>query len=143
MHKDCEMLNEIRKITQMGCFGIRAVLPESSDLSLTKTLQTQLAEYESIGKEADALLRAHGGKEKNLPPPLKFANAMTSKLRTRMADDPNGKIAEMMLQGNTRGMVKSIRTGRTLPTLDPKVSSLSARLLQTEQKNIDRMKQYL
>lgn len=143
MHKDCEMLNEIRKITQMGCFGIQAVLPQSSDAALTKALKTQLTEYERIGKEADALLRAHGGKEKNLPPMVKYANAMTSKLRTRLADDPNGKIAEMMLQGNTRGMVKSIRSGRTLPTLDPKVACLSARLLQTEQENIDCMKLYL
>ena len=48
-----------------------------------------------------------------------------------------------MLQGNTRGMIKSIHNSRTMETLDPKVSALSNRLLQTEQANIDQMKRFL
>ena len=43
------------------------------------------------------------------------------------------EIAEMLVQGNTRGMVKSMQNLRAMGVLDPKVSSLSTRLLQTEQ----------
>jgi hypothetical protein len=40
-------------------------------------------------------------------------------------------------------MVKSMRQNRTLRALDPKVSSLSKRLLQTELSNIEQMKAFL
>ena len=49
----------------------------------------------------------------------------------------------MMLQGNTRGMIKSMQNLRTMGVLDPKVSTLSRRLLQTEQANCNQMKQFL
>ena len=68
---------------------------------------------------------------------------MTSKMRIRSSADPTSKIAELMLQGNTRGMIKSMHNIRTMGILDPKISSLSNRLLQTEQANIDQMKQFL
>ena len=48
-----------------------------------------------------------------------------------------------MVQGNTRGMLKSLHNLRTLDAVDPKISSLSTRLLQTEQANIDEMMRFL
>ena len=41
------------------------------------------------------------------------------------------RIAEMLVQGNTRGMVKSMQNLRAMGVLDPKVSSLSTRLMPT------------
>ena len=68
---------------------------------------------------------------------------LSAKVRVRTSLDPTAKIAEMMLQGNTRGMIKSMQNLRTMGVLDPKVSTLSRRLLQTEQANCNQMKQYL
>lgn len=143
MQNDCKMLNEIRKTTQMGCYGIKTVLPQSRNEALTEALHRQYSEYTRIYAEADRLLHLRGGREKNLNPMAKYAGAMTSMLRARTSSDPSAKIAEMMIQGNTRGMIKSIHNGRTLTPLDPKVSALSNRLLQIEQANVDQMKQYL
>ena len=58
-------------------------------------------------------------------------------------DGSSSKIAEMMIEGNTKGMVKSMRQNRALHALDPKVSGLSNRLLQTELTNIEQMKPFL
>ena len=49
----------------------------------------------------------------------------------------------MMIQGNTMGVVKSMRSQRSLTVTDPQVMALSQKLLKTEQNNIDAMKRYL
>ena len=143
MENDLSMLNSIRKATQMGCYGIECVLDETVNRDFRAALRQQYAEYEEIFGEADQLLREKGGKAQNINPMAKYSSAMTSKMRVRTSADPTAKIAELMLQGNTRGMIKSMHNIRTMGVLDPKVSSLSNRLLQTEQANIDQMKQYL
>lgn len=137
------MLNSIRKSTQMGCYGIHAVMEETGSPELYRELQGQLSEYEKIYEEADSLLQDRGGKAKNVNPMAKMGSSMSAKMKIRMAKDPNAKIAELMLQGNTKGMIKSIHNNRSMGVLDPKVSTLSNRLLQTEQANIDTLKGFL
>ncbi len=143
MTNDIPMLRSIHQATQMGCYGIQTVLDETADRQFRAALRQQLAEYEELSGEAARLLHEHGAKTKAVNPMAKLGSAMTSKMKVRSSADPTSKIAELMLQGNTRGMIKSMHNIRTMGVLDPKVSSLSNRLLQTEQANIDQMKQYL
>lgn len=143
MGNDMNMLNSIRKTTQMGCIGINAVLNETRNQEFQEALRSQLREYDEIYNEADRLLRERGGQVKSVHPLVKQSSVLSSRLRVRASEDTTSKIAELMLQGNTRGMIKSMHNIRTMGILDPKVSSLSNRLLQTEQANIDQMKQYL
>lgn len=143
MQNDISMLNSIRKTTQMGCYGIQTVLDETEDHEMQEALRSQLAEYENIYSEADRLLREREGRVKNISPLARYGSAMSAKMKVRMSDDPTSKIAELMLQGNTRGMIKSVQNIRSMGLLDPKVSGLSNRLLQTEQANIDQMKGFL
>ncbi|MBP3413445.1 MAG: hypothetical protein J6K89_09330 [Oscillospiraceae bacterium] len=143
MTNDIEMLNSIRKSTQMGCYGIKTVMAETSDANLYSELKNQLSEYEKIYDEADALLKERGGKAKNINPMAKYSSSMSATMQVRMAKDPNAKIADLMMRGNTKGMIKSIHNHRSMGVLDPKVSCLSNRLLQTEQANIDSMKTFL
>ena len=143
MTNDIPMLRSIHQTTQMGCCGIQTVLGETADRQFRAALRQQLAEYEALSGEAARLLQEHGAKLKPVHPIAKLGSAMTSKMKVRSSADPTTKIAELMLQGNTRGMIRSMHNIRTMGVLDPKVSSLSNRLLQTEQANIDQMKQYL
>ena len=137
------MLNAIRQTTEMGCYGIKSVLNETANREFRGALRAQYDEYAQIYEEADRLLRERGGRIKDLNPMAKYGSAMTSKMRVRASIDPTAKIAELMLQGNTRGMIKSMHDIRTMGTLEPRVASLSRRLLQTEQNNINQMKHYL
>ena len=143
MTNDIQMLNSIRKSTEMGIYGIQTVMAETSDSALYKELCNQLTEYEKIYEEADDLLRDRGGNPQSINPMAKLGSSMSAKMKIRMAKNPDAKVAELMLQGNTKGMIKSIHNHRTLNVLDPKVSTLSNRLLQTEQSNIDTLKTYL
>ena len=143
MTNDTDMLNSIRKTTEMGAYGIRAVMEETGNPELYKELKAQLTEYEKIYEEADALLQDRGGKAENVSPMAKMSSSMSAKMKIRMSKNPNAKVAELMMQGNTKGMIKSIHNSRTMGVLDPKVSGLSNRLLQTEQANIDTLKTFL
>ena len=137
------MLNAIRQTTEMGCYGIKSVLNETANREFRGALRAQYDEYAQIYEEADRLIRERGGRIKDLNPMAKYGSAMTSKMRVRASIDPTAKIAELMLQGNTRGMIKSMHNIRTMANLEPQVASLSRRLLQTEQNNINQMKHYL
>lgn len=143
MENDIPMLNSIRRTTQMGCYGIKNVMNETVNRDFRNVLRSQLNEYEQIYTEADRLLRERGGRAHDLHPMAKYGSALTAKMRVRTSLDPTAKIAEMMLQGSTRGIIKSMHNIRTMGVLDPKVSSLSKRLLQTEQANFNQMKAYL
>ncbi len=143
MGNETEMLNSIRKATQMGCYGIEAVMDETINREFRGALRSQYKEYEEIYEEADRLLNERGGTAKSINPLARYSNALTSKMRVRSSVDPTAKIAELMLQGNTRGMIKSLHNIRTMGYLEPKVATLSRRLLQTEQANINQMKQFL
>ena len=137
------MLNAIRQTTEMGCYGIKSVLNETANREFRGALRAQYDEYAQIYEEADRLIRERGGRIKDLNPMAKYGSAMTSKMRVRASIDPTAKIAELMLQGNTRGMIKSMHNIRTMGNLEPQVASLSRRLLQTEQNNNNHMKHYL
>lgn len=142
MQQDCEMLNEIRKTTKMGQVGIHSVMKGGMSGEFHNVLQSQLREYDAIYQEADQLLHEHGGTPKNLSAFAKWGNMMATSMKMK-SDGSRSKVAEMMIEGNTKGMIKSIQSIRTMGVLDPKVSALSNRLLQTEQANIDQMKAYL
>ena len=140
MQNEIEMLRSIRQSTEMGCSGIRAVLPEAQNPAMQSALRSQWKEYDSIYAEADRLLRERGVRLSGVNPLAKYGSMLTAKLRSL---NTTARIAEMLVQGNTRGMVKSMQNLRAMGVLDPKVSSLSTRLLQTEQANIEEMKHFL
>ena len=51
--------------------------------------------------------------------------------------------AEMMISGNTKGVIKSIQHHRQYMGRDERVTDLSKKLLETENRNIEQMKPFL
>ena len=143
MNNDIRMLNSIRQTAQLSCHELHAVMGETLDQTLLDDLRGQLQTYHSIYSEADRLLRQRDAEKKDVPPLTKFRSGLSARLQVRASVDPGAKIAAVLMQRNTRSMTKSIQELRTLGTLDPKVSTLSKRLLQTEQAHIDQLKQHL
>lgn len=143
LENDIPMLQTIRKTTQMGCYGIETVIGETLNRNFRSALRSQQSEYEKIFREADRMLKERGAEPKDVHPVARYGSAMMSKMQVRLSGDPTAKIAALMLQGNTRGMMKSMHNIRTMGALDPRVAGLSSQLLQTEQDNIEQMKPYL
>ena len=142
MNHDTQMLQGICQSTQLGQNGIRAVIKEARDPALQQALASQLREYKTIHLQAQQLLKDRGQRAKRIPGMLLAFSRMETGMK--LAENGSGSaIAQMMIEGNTRGMVQMIRQNRSVNALDPKVSTLSNRLLQTELANIEQMKPFL
>lgn len=142
MKNSREILTSVLKTTQMGQIGIRSVLDTSMRPGLRKTLESQLREYDSIETEAHSIATQRGWDMDELDPSVRvWSNLMTRmKLNGRNTDS---KIADMMIQGNTKGMIKSLKLMHRLPREDSQISALSQKLLDTENANIRQMQAFL
>lgn len=103
MLTDTDMLNNIRKGTQMGCHGIDKILPKVRRNEMKQDLLQQKREYSEIFSQADALLSRHGEEKENLSAGQKFMSSVMSDMRT-MHNSSTTKLAEMMITGNTMGV---------------------------------------
>lgn len=137
-----DLLSSILKTTQMGQEGIRCVMGANVRHTLRKELESQLREYDSIEREAHAIAASRGWVLEELSPSAKrMAKMMTrSKLATGNIDS---KAAAMMINGNTKGMIKSLKNIHQFRGFDHQISVLSQKLLDCETANIRQMQGFL
>lgn len=142
MKDDKKLLNSIVSTVQMGQVGIRSVLDTSVRNDLRSALQSQLKEYDSIETEAHEIAAARGWELKEVNPAVrKMADMMT---RARLSYGKiNSKVAAMMIQGNTRGMIIGLKDLHQCKNLDSQIKDLSQKLLDCEHVNIQQMQGYL
>jgi hypothetical protein len=137
-----DVLSSVIKTAQMGQIGIRSVLNMPLRASLKDALRSQLREYDKIEKEGLALATERGWELKQQNPAVQhMTNMMT---RTRLSfGDVSSKAAAMMIQGNTRGLIKGLKTAHHIKNGDMRVLSLSQKLLECEKANIQQMQGYV
>jgi len=137
-----EILSSILKTTQMGQVGIRSVLDSSMRPSLRKALESQLMEYDSIESEAHSIAAQRGWDLPELDPAIRLMTDMTTRMKLHRANS-DSKIADMMIQGNTRGMIKGLKNIHQFPDTDTQINILSQKLLDCETANIRQMQTFL
>ena len=137
-----DVLSSILKTTQMGQIGIRSILNAPLRADLRTELSSQLKEYDAIETDAHGIARSRGWRLKELDPAIKgMTNLMT---RTRLSfGDLDSKAAAMMIQGNTRGIIKGFKNLNQFPTTDQSVSDLAQRLIETEEANNRQLQGFL
>ena len=137
-----DVLSSIVKTTQMGQVGIRSVLNAPLRANLKDALRSQLREYDSIEREALILASSRGWELEQLDPAVKYMANMMTKTRLRFGNT-SSKTAAMMIQGNTRGIIKGYKNLNQFAQPDEQVSKLSRKLLDCEQENIKQMQGFL
>lgn len=137
-----EVLSSALKTTQMGQIGIRSVLDATMMPPLRQALEEQLKEYDAIETEAHTIAFQRGWEVPELDSAVRFmADRMTRmKLMGRNSDS---RIAAMMIQGNTRGMIKGLKNIHHMAQPDQRVQTLGQKLLDCETANIRQMQQFL
>ena len=137
-----DILSSILKTTQMGQIGIRSILNEPLQPSLRTELKNQLHEYDAIEKEAHGIAKARGWELKELNPAIKgMTNMMT---HTRLSyGELDSKAAAMMIQGNTRGIIKGFKNLNQYPPSDQQVNALAQRLIDIEETNNHQLQGFL
>ena len=142
MLSENQLLNHIYQTAEMGQEGIRSVLKYAREPKLVDALNSQYDEYGRLQNAAGSLLHARGEPPKGLGPVTKASSEVMSTVKA-MADRSPANIAEMVIQGSTMGVTKSLRTIRTCDVKDEGVRRLADKLLKTEQANIEEMKRFL
>lgn len=142
MKNSKELLSSILKTTQMGQVGIRAVLDTPMQPDLRKALQSQLREYDSIESEAHALASRRGWELPELQSIVRRMAEMMTHARLH-GGNTDSKIAGMMIQGNTRGMITGLKNVHQFHQSDASLTALSQKLIDCESANIAQMRPYL
>ena len=142
MKNSQQILSSVLKTAQMGQVGIRSVLDTRMRPGLRKALEQQLREYDQIETEAHALASERGWELKDLDPALRMMSNMVTRMKLS-AGGSESKIADMMIQGSTKGMIKGLRNMHQFPREDSRITALSQKLLDTETANIRQMQAFL
>lgn len=142
MKNSKEVLSSLLKTTQMGQIGIRSVLDTSMRPSLRKALESQLREYDSIETEAHTIASQRGWELRELDPAVRFMTDRMTRFKLT-GKNTDSKIADMMIQGNTKGMIKGLKNIHQFTAKDEGVRILSQKLLDCEAANIRQMYGFL
>lgn len=142
MMNDEQILTSMLHTVQMGQTGIRSVIGRAIRPELKSELKDQLKEYDTLEKETLHLAAGKGLDLKDLNPALETMSNMMSRVQL-MGGEVDSKIAGMLIQGNTRGMILGMKNLRKAAKADPKVRDLAQRLLNRENMNIQKSQQFL
>ena len=137
-----DILSSLLKTTQMGQVGIRSVEKAANGAQLKSALKSQLEEYNKIEEEAYALAKRRGWQLQELNPMARTMADMAARSKL-MYNKNDSKIAEMMVQGNTRGVIKSLKNLHRYHQNDGQVTSMAQKLLDCEYNNIKQMEGFL
>ena len=123
MKNSKEILSSVLKTTQMGQVGIRSVL-------------------DSIETEAHSIATQRGWELEELDPAVRFMTDMMTRMKLN-GRNSDSKIAGMMIEGNTKGMIKGLKNLHQFAGQDEKINILSQKLLDCETANIRQMQGFL
>lgn len=137
-----EMLSSILKTTQMGQVGIRSVLDSALGPGLRQALESQLREYDSIETEAHSIATRRGWEVRELDPAVRLLSDAMARMKLT-GRDTDSKIAGMMIEGNTKGMIKGLKNLHQFDSKDEPLQILSQKLLDCETANIRQMQSFL
>ena len=126
----------------MGQVGIRSLLDTTMQPALRSALESQLREYDAIETEAHAIASQRGWELRELDPAVRFLSDRMTRMKL-VGSNRDSRIADMMIQGNTRGLIQGIRGLHQYPSRDDRISGISQKLLDCETANIRQMQQFL
>lgn len=142
MKQNRKILCSILKTTQLGQTGIRSVMDACTGPELRRALSSQLREYDSIETEAHVAATRFGWELPELDPMVGLMAKMSGRMKVR-GRNADSKIAGLVIQGNTRGMIRSLRDLHSLAGADGQVPILTQKLLDCERANIRQMQEFL
>ena len=142
MKESKDLLSSALKTTQMGQVGIRCVMKLPLNSNLKSALHSQLREYDTIEREVQSIASARGWELEDLAPVAKTMSKMVTRMQLSYGDR-NSKVAAMMVQGNTRGMIKGLKNMHHYKREDNRVTQICQKLLDREEENIKQMQGFI
>lgn len=141
-HDDAKILQEIQRNTEMGMTAIETILDKIEDDEFSLQLSRQSLRYAQIHNKAlDRILEQegevyHGSQIADLM--LKGSIHVNTIL-----DISKEHLAEMMIQGSNRGITSMWKTMKHNRLATDAAVELAQELVDFEERNIERLKEYL
>ncbi len=140
LKQEIEFLNYIYQNARMGVIGIKELMPCVEETAFKDLLGSELEEYESICNEALKLFIKYNSLEKDVSKMAKIMTYMSIKASKK---NNINKYAKMMIEGSNKGIIEINEKLNYYKGVSPKIINLANKLLETEQNNINELKQYL
>ena len=142
MNNHIEFLNYIYQNAQMGVVGIKDIITKVENEKFEKLLNEQKADYQNICDETIEILKKYGKEQKELNKMAKISSYMMTQMKT-MSDSSTSNLAKMMMEGSNKGIIEITEKLNNFAEEDEEIVALANKLLETEQNNLDNLKQFL
>ena len=142
MKQNQQLLSSMLKTIQSSQVEIRSVLDTTLGSSLRNTLETQLKEYDSIETEAYTLALQRGWELPELDLGRRFLKDRLIRMKLN-GHSTDSRIADLLIQGNTKGMIQGLRNLHQFEGQDQPIRTLSQKLLDCETAHIRQMQRFL
>jgi len=145
MKEENELLQYIYQTTTMGKSSLKNLLEalNDKDNKIKKIIEKHLDEYEKYYSESEKLLNENNIKPKNKGPMIEMMNKMGINMNV-MKDNSDSKMAEMIMQGLTMGIIEMEKKIKDYKgEVDKDVIKLAKNVLKFQEKSLEEIKKYL
>lgn len=136
-----DLLNYIYQNAKMGSQNIAQLLPKVNDENFQTNLVSQLSQYQGILTQATALLKSLNAQPKDYPVDNIVSKASIAV--NTLTNNSTSHIAEMMITGNTMGVVAMSRKLKENSNYEPDICNLGKDLVKIEEQNIQALKNFI
>lgn len=142
IHEDREILNETYRNTKMAVDAIYAVIGKIEDEDLALDLNRQVGKFNDFKERAEEKLLENGYQPEKSSAAQQMMLKISAKANAAM-DTSAGHIADMMIQGNTKGIVSMLKTVNANKNASTYAYELANELMDFEERTIEKLKDYL
>ena len=142
MKQNQELLSAMLKTIQLGQVEIRSVLDTTLGTSLRSALESQLREYDSMEAETYTIALQRGWELPELDPGRRFLKDSLTRMKLN-GPNTDSRIADILIRGNTNGMIQGLKRMHQLEIKDHQIRILSQKLLDCETAHIRQMQPFL
>ncbi len=137
-----KMLTSVLHTVQMGQSGINSVKNYAIRPALKQELQNQKQAYDAMETAARALAQERNWELKDISPSILKMSDLMARMRL-VGGERDSKIAGMLIQGNTRGMILGMKNLRKGKKTDADVQALTQKLVAQEKASIKSSQPFL
>lgn len=141
-NRNVEFLNKIYENATMGGESVSMLSEKVEDKDVLLELQRQHSEYTKIAGDTVQALAQENAIPKEQSPISKMGLWSGVQMNT-LTDRSNDKIAEMMIQGSTMGIIDLSRLMREYSDIPEDYRKIGQDLINLEEDGYQRMKQFL
>ena len=142
MNQSIELLQNVVKAARTGAGAIQLLMDKTDDTALRQSLFDEKTRYQQVETDASQRLMQLGGKARPESIAARTGLRMGVGLNT-LADRSSSRLADLLIRGNSMGIVSLTRAKNACADADPESVSLCDRMLRLQHDSIERAKSFL